>query len=58
MSVGEAPITFEERRHGHSKLSRAIVVEALWQNLLWAVRDRLLRRRPPSRTRHPTALPA
>ena len=58
MSVGEAPITFEERRHGHSKLSRAIVVEALWQILLWAVRDRLLRRRPPSRTRHPTALPA
>jgi hypothetical protein len=58
MSVGEAPITFEERQHGHSKLSRGIVIEALWQILLWAVRDRILRRRPPSRTRHPTALPA
>jgi apolipoprotein N-acyltransferase len=45
MSVGEVPITFEERRHGHSKLSRTIVVEALWHVLLWAVRDRVLRRR-------------
>jgi apolipoprotein N-acyltransferase len=57
MSVGEVPITFEERRHGHSKISRAIVVEALWQVFGWAVRDRLLRARPPSRDRHPTALP-
>ena len=46
MSVGEVPITFEERRHGHSKLSRTIVVEALGHVLLWAVRDRVLRRRP------------
>jgi apolipoprotein N-acyltransferase len=58
LSVGEAPITFEERRHGHSKLSRAIVVEALGQILVWAVRDRILRRRPPSWTRHPSGLPA
>jgi len=57
MAVGEVPITFEERRHGHSKISRAIVVEALWYVFLWAVRDRLLRRRPPSKQRHPTALP-
>jgi apolipoprotein N-acyltransferase len=57
MSVGEVPITFEERRHGHSKISRTIVLEALWQVFVWAVRDRLLRRRPPSRERHPTALP-
>ncbi len=56
MAVGEVPITFEERRHGHSKISRAIVVEALWYVFLWAVRDRLLRRRPPSWERHPTAL--
>jgi apolipoprotein N-acyltransferase len=56
LSVGEVPITFEERRHGHSKLSRGIVVEALWHILAWAVRDRLLRRHPPSRARHPTAL--
>lgn len=53
--VAEVPITFEERRHGHSKISRAIVVEALWQVAVWAVRDRLLRRRPPSRERHPSA---
>lgn len=52
MAVGEVPITFEERRHGHSKISRAIVAEALWQVFLWAVRDRVLRRRPPSRARH------
>jgi hypothetical protein len=57
MSVGEVPITFEERRHGHSKISRAIVFEALWQVFGWAVRDRLFRYRPPSRDRHPTALP-
>lgn len=56
MAVGEVPITFEERRHGHSKISRAIVVEALWQVLVWAVRDRLLRHRPPSREQHPGAL--
>jgi apolipoprotein N-acyltransferase len=55
MSVGEVPITFEERRHGQSKISRAIVVEALWQVFGWAIRDRLLRRRPPSRERHPSA---
>jgi apolipoprotein N-acyltransferase len=58
MAVGEVPITFEERRHGHSKISRAIVIEALWQVFVWAVRDRVLRRRPPSHERHPTALPA
>ena len=58
MSVGEVPITFEERRHGQSKISRAIVVEALWQVFGWAIRDRLLRRRPPSRERHPSARPA
>jgi apolipoprotein N-acyltransferase len=56
MSVGEVPISFEERRHGHSKISRAIVVEALWHVFLWAIRDRVLRWRPPSRQRHPTAL--
>jgi dolichol-phosphate mannosyltransferase len=47
MSVGEVPITFEERRHGRSKISRAIILEALWHVFLWALRDRLLRR-PPS----------
>jgi apolipoprotein N-acyltransferase len=50
LDVAEVPITFEERRHGQSKISRAIVAEALWQVLAWSVRDRLLRYRPRSRT--------
>ena len=48
-SVGEVPITFADRTQGRSKLSRGIVVEALWKVAVWAVRDRVLRRRsgPP-----------
>lgn len=48
MTVGEVPITFTDREHGQSKLSRGIVVEALWKVAGWAVRDRLLRRKPPA----------
>jgi hypothetical protein len=44
MSIGEVPITFREREHGKSKISRAIVVEALVQVGSWGVRDRLRRR--------------
>ncbi len=33
--VGEVPITFREREHGESKISRAIVVEALWRVTRW-----------------------
>ena len=58
LAAGEVPITFEERRHGHSKISRGIVLEALWQVFLWGIRDRLFRHHPPSRHRHPTRLPA
>jgi apolipoprotein N-acyltransferase len=43
-SVGEVPITFEDRRAGASKLSRRIVFEALGKVLLWGLRDRVLRR--------------
>jgi dolichol-phosphate mannosyltransferase len=43
--IAEIPITFTERRHGRSKLSRRIVVEALWRVPLWAVRHRILGRR-------------
>jgi dolichol-phosphate mannosyltransferase len=39
--VGEVPITFREREHGHSKISRGIVVEALWKVTIWGLRDRL-----------------
>jgi dolichol-phosphate mannosyltransferase len=31
----EVPITFVERVNGVSKMSRAIVIEALWQTTLW-----------------------
>jgi apolipoprotein N-acyltransferase len=41
--VGEVPITFREREHGKSKLSRAIVVEALAKVAEWGFRDRVLR---------------
>jgi apolipoprotein N-acyltransferase len=33
--VGEAPITFRERVYGESKISRAIVAEALWKVTQW-----------------------
>ena len=39
-AVGETPITFREREHGHSKLSKGIVVEALWLVTVWGVRQR------------------
>ena len=37
--VGEVPITFQERAHGHSKFSRRIILEALWNVTEWAVTD-------------------
>ncbi|MEX1264201.1 MAG: apolipoprotein N-acyltransferase [Actinomycetota bacterium] len=36
----EVPITFREREHGHSKISRRIVVEALWLVTRWGVAQR------------------
>lgn len=36
--ITERPITFVERRQGASKISRAIVLEALWRVLRWGVR--------------------
>lgn len=47
LSVGEVPITFVDRTQGQSKLSRGIVLEALWRLAWWALRDRVLRRSPP-----------
>ena len=38
--VGEEPITFREREHGHSKISRTIVIEALWLVTIWGVKAR------------------
>jgi hypothetical protein len=39
--VLEVPITFVERREGASKMSRAIIAEALWRVPVWGVRARL-----------------
>jgi dolichol-phosphate mannosyltransferase len=36
-SQREVPITFVERVNGVSKMSKAIVVEALWQTTLWGL---------------------
>ncbi|HKZ76657.1 MAG TPA: dolichol-phosphate mannosyltransferase, partial [Actinomycetota bacterium] len=40
-AVGEVPISFREREHGHSKISRRIVFEALWLVAVWGTRLRL-----------------
>jgi len=38
--VVEVPITFVERERGESKMSRKIVVEALWRVTVWGLRSR------------------
>lgn len=50
LSVGEAPITFQEREHGQSKISRRIVFEALWLVTVWGLRDRF---KPETGPQHP-----
>jgi dolichol-phosphate mannosyltransferase len=40
-AIGEVPITFREREHGQSKISRRIIVEALWLVALWGAKQRL-----------------
>jgi dolichol-phosphate mannosyltransferase len=44
LTVVEVPITFVERAHGASKMSRAVVVEALWRVTQWGITARLRRR--------------
>jgi dolichol-phosphate mannosyltransferase len=39
--IREVPITFTERTRGASKMSRAIVAEALWRVTQWGLRQRL-----------------
>ena len=41
LTVAEVPITFAERERGASKMSRAIVAEALWRVTVWAIGARL-----------------
>jgi dolichol-phosphate mannosyltransferase len=43
LTVTEVPITFIERTEGTSKMSRAIVAEALWRVTQWGVAGRLRR---------------
>jgi hypothetical protein len=45
--ITEVPITFIERERGESKMSKAIVGEALWRVTWWAVRSR--RAKPAAR---------
>ncbi|MDD9208266.1 polyprenol monophosphomannose synthase [Georgenia sp. 10Sc9-8] len=37
----EVPITFVERSHGTSKMTRSIVLEALWRTTVWGAQHRL-----------------
>jgi dolichol-phosphate mannosyltransferase len=47
LTVTEVPITFVERERGASKMSKTIVVEALWRVTGWGIATRLgLARRP------------
>jgi dolichol-phosphate mannosyltransferase len=45
LRVREVPITFVERALGESKMSGAVVREALWRTTAWGIRDRVRRRR-------------
>ena len=47
--VVEVPITFVERERGESKMSRAIVLEALWRVTVWGLTSRRSRGRAVSR---------
>lgn len=40
LTVVEVPVTFTERTVGQSKMSRAIVAEALWRVTVWGASDR------------------
>jgi dolichol-phosphate mannosyltransferase len=55
--VVEVPITFTERERGRSKMSGAIVAEALWHVARWGAR-RLLRRPGPGARPAPAATAA
>lgn len=41
LRIVEVPITFVEREWGESKMSNAIVAEALWRVTVWGLRDRV-----------------
>lgn len=41
LTVTEVPITFVERLHGASKMSRSIILEAFWRVALWGIDARV-----------------
>lgn len=45
LTVTEVPITFVDRTEGTSKMSRAIVAEALWRVTQWGIAGRLRRQK-------------
>lgn len=49
LTVVEVPITFVERTRGASKMSRAVMAEALWRVTQWGIAARLHGRRPTSK---------
>jgi apolipoprotein N-acyltransferase len=53
-TLAEVPITFVERARGTSKMSRAIVAEALWRTTWWAITSG---RRGPAKTRPTVPVP-
>jgi dolichol-phosphate mannosyltransferase len=55
MRVVEVPITFVERERGESKMSRAIVAEALLRVTLWGLTSRRSSRRDDPASRRPMA---
>ena len=54
-TIVEVPITFREREHGHSKISRRIVVEALWLVTRWGLAARFGRRDEGQVVPHPVS---
>ena len=51
----EVPITFREREHGHSKISRRIVAEALWLVTRWGLEARFAGRDDITRAADPVS---
>ncbi|HZR51461.1 MAG TPA: polyprenol monophosphomannose synthase [Streptosporangiaceae bacterium] len=45
LKIVEIPITFVEREHGASKMSRSIILEAFWRVAQWGMASRLRRLR-------------
>ncbi len=50
-TITEVPITFTERARGASKMSRAVIAEALWRVAQWGTARRLGKRPRPVRQR-------